>query len=391
MTMQKADMITTFSAPPKKSTVPALVKLQTTEILPGWKDQSVGGIGCVIDPAGLVLTSLHVLRNFESIHATLGNGDYYRAQVIVADPENDLALLQLKTPDSRLPVIPLQRTWNLSSGEKMIRSRYGLSLFLREKDQTMLSDLAREPDLFTEHTGGPLINSKGELAGMNFPVKRNHPGIRPAIPLLRLENILTKHLIPERFLNLSFGFIPRVSPRGRIFASRVFPDSPAHHAGIMPGMEIISFDGWDPKGDLLELSRRMIRVKAGQPVEIHVRGLDRISVAPIPFSQCSPHISMFWKLGITADTLTPANIPYFRPPVSSGVIVTSVESPMAAFRRGDVIVGWNRKKIQTIFDLKKELEHAPIGSRAFARVCSVVYDPEKGPLLVERVVPVMIQ
>ena len=149
----------------------------------------------------------------EKIAVTLSNGKVCRADVIAEDPENDIALLKLKDPPAVLPVIPLVRPWRLLLGETVIAvgNPYGLdgtvtvgilsgiNRSLADGNRLLFSDLLQtDAAIFPGNSGGPLINLDGCMIGMNMAVKRNAPGISFAVPLLRIENVLAKYMLPAR-------------------------------------------------------------------------------------------------------------------------------------------------------------------------------------------------
>ena len=390
-----------------KKASPAVVNLQTNSIIPGMKDSSVAGTGSIIDSSGLILTNYHVVKKTEVVNVTLSTGVSCKARVIVTDPVNDIALLKIKNPQIGLPVIPLMRPWKLMLGETVIAvgNPYGLdgtitvgilsgiNRSLADGKSVLFNDLLQtDVAVFPGNSGGPLINLDGCMIGMNMATKRNAPGISFAVPLFRVENILAKYLIPEHMLSMMFGIQPSVESDGRILVKHVFRGSPAHHAGIRRGMEITSFQGWDPKFDLLELCRRMIRLKPGEPVKIKLKSVGTKIVTPVPFEKYPAAVPLFWKLGIFAVDLDSRKAELLRYPFQEGVVVTGFDrSGRNMFRRGDVIVGWNKKKIRNVEDLKVEVQNTPIGTRAFVTVYSFVNDPRKGPFLMKHIYPVYIR
>ena len=396
VTKDKSDRILPTAAAIKKLH-PAEVNIQTTSILPEMADTSVSGTGCIIDSSGIILTNFHVVSKPELINITLRNGDSYKARIIVADPENDIALLKIENPQTGLPVIPFMRPWKLKSSEKSVP----IGDIYSPRRVIPVGTLSRinRPfanvfiDLLQNASSNALINPEGSLIGMNMAVKQDFQGIRFAVPLHRIENILAKHLLPERMLSMSLGFYPEVSQDGKIIVRRVYPGSPAHRAGIRRGMEIYSFQGWNPKHDLIELSRRLIRLKPGDPVNLVLSTAGNVTLTPVPFADCPAHVPIFWKLGIFAANMDHHKAAILRYPFHTGVIVSGVSrsSGIKMFRQGDVIIGWNKKKIENMEDLKKEIENAPIGSRAFVTVYSPVLDPERGPSLIKHVYPVVIR
>lgn len=131
------------------------------------------GSGSIISPEGLVLTNNHVIRSARggvvSVRTTAGGR--YTGQVIATDPKNDLALVRLNTTD-RLPTIRLSGVESIQVGQRVfaIGSPFGLSGTLTTG---ILSRIGRNGDLQTDaalnpgNSGGPLLNSRGELIGVN--------------------------------------------------------------------------------------------------------------------------------------------------------------------------------------------------------------------------------
>ena len=104
------------------------------------------------------------------------------------------------------------------------------------------------------------------MIGMNMSSYENAPGIGFAIPLTRIENVLAKWLLPERFGFCSLGIVPQWQKdelgQRYIVISDILPGSPAARSGLRKGTRIFSFNGWKA-ADLLALSRRLIRLRAG--------------------------------------------------------------------------------------------------------------------------------
>lgn len=131
------------------------------------------GSGTIVSSQGLVLTNNHVIRNARggvvSVRTTAGGR--YTGQVIATDAKNDLALVRLNTSD-RLPTARLSNAENIQVGQRVfaIGSPFGLSGTLTTG---ILSRIGSNGDLQTDaalnpgNSGGPLLNSRGELIGVN--------------------------------------------------------------------------------------------------------------------------------------------------------------------------------------------------------------------------------
>ncbi len=131
------------------------------------------GSGSIVSSEGLVLTNNHVVRGVRGgrVSVSTTSGKRYTGQVIATDPTNDLALVRLNTSD-RFPAVPLSSAENIQVGQRVfaIGSPFGLSGTLTTG---ILSRIGRNGDLQTDaalnpgNSGGPLLNSRGELIGVN--------------------------------------------------------------------------------------------------------------------------------------------------------------------------------------------------------------------------------
>jgi len=143
---------------------------------------SGSGSGSIVSPEGLVLTNNHVIRSARGgvVSVRTTKGDRYTGQVIATDPQNDLALIRLNTSD-RFPTIRLSSAETIQVGQRVfaIGSPFGLSGTLTTG---ILSRIGRNGDLQTDaalnpgNSGGPLLNSRGELIGVNKAILSNGGG-----------------------------------------------------------------------------------------------------------------------------------------------------------------------------------------------------------------------
>lgn len=131
------------------------------------------GSGTIVSPDGLVLTNEHVIRSASGgrVIVNMNTSKRYTGQVIATDRSNDLALVRLNTTD-RFPTVRLSNSENIQVGARVfaIGSPFGLSGTLTTG---ILSRVGRNGDLQTDaalnpgNSGGPLLNSRGELIGVN--------------------------------------------------------------------------------------------------------------------------------------------------------------------------------------------------------------------------------
>lgn len=232
------------------------------------------GSGVIVNASeGLILTNNHVIDGADEIEITLGDRREFMATVVGADPQTDLALLKV---DARnLTALTIAGTDNVMVGDYVIAvgNPFGLSSTVTSG---IISALGRENrtgganDRYEDYiqtdaainpgnSGGALVNSKGELIGINTAIisrSGSSAGIGFAIPTRTITNVMAqliefgevrrgrigvaiRDLTPELREGLGLKSI-----QGALVSS-VTDDSPAEKAGLKGGDVIIAFNGED--------------------------------------------------------------------------------------------------------------------------------------------------
>ena len=332
------------------------------------------GSGCIIDPSGLIVTNAHVVERAAKITITLSGGQSCEAEIVADNPLNDIALLKLKNPPPGLKAIQCDTSGKLYLGETIIAvgNPFGLDSSITVgalsgtrrrftyQGHVIFSDILQtDAMVYPGNSGGPLINIEGNMIGMNMSSYENAPGIGFAIPLSRIENILAKWMIPERFGLCSFGIIPEwkrdeLGQRSIVVAD-VLPGSPAASAGIRKGMRLLRFDG-QKVGDLLALSRKMIRLRKDDRVSLETPdGIFRLTVTALV--QGNPLVTAREKLGLDLTPSTPRLARELGYPVDSGLLVASrLAATPEEVRRGDLLLKLDSSAIHTPEDLASKLK-----------------------------------
>ncbi len=183
------------------------------------------GSGSIITPDGLVLTDEHVIRGVNRVSVTLPDGKTYTGQVIATENKNDLALVKLQTND-RLPTIPLAAADSIEVGQRVfaIGSPYGLSGTLTTGIVSRIGvngELQTDAALNPGNSGGPLLNSRGELIGVNksilTPNGKSNVGIGFATSATIARSFIAQstsgsnHIATVPNLSPSFTSIPKSS------------------------------------------------------------------------------------------------------------------------------------------------------------------------------------
>jgi S1-C subfamily serine protease len=165
------------------------------------------GSGFVIDPRGYILTNFHVIQEAQSIEVVLGDQSRYPAKVIGADQRNDVALVKIDPKGKALASLQLGDSSALQVGQKVlaIGNPFGFQSTLTtgvvsalgrtvQTSQTTFIDEAIQTDAAINrgNSGGPLINSHGEVIGINSAIytpSGTTAGIGFAIPINTAKNI----------------------------------------------------------------------------------------------------------------------------------------------------------------------------------------------------------
>jgi putative serine protease PepD len=174
------------------------------------------GSGFVIDPRGYILTNYHVVGGAQSIEVVLGDQSRHPAKYIGADQRNDVALIKIDPKGKKLVALPLGDSSSLQVGQKVlaIGNPFGFQSTLTtgvvsalgrtvQTSQTTFIDEAIQTDAAINrgNSGGPLINSHGEVIGINSAIytpSGTTAGIGFAIPINSAKAIANDLMIDGR-------------------------------------------------------------------------------------------------------------------------------------------------------------------------------------------------
>src|SRR5215475_3226885 len=165
------------------------------------------GSGFLIDPRGYILTNFHVVAGAQTIEVILGDKSRYPAKFVGADQRNDVALLKIDPKGKQLAALPLGDSSTLQVGQKVlaIGNPFGFQSTLTtgvvsalgrtvQTSQSTFIDEAIQTDAAINrgNSGGPLINSHGEVIGTNSAIYTptgTTAGIGFAIPINTAKRI----------------------------------------------------------------------------------------------------------------------------------------------------------------------------------------------------------
>jgi len=161
---------------------PAVVSIQS---------QRGNGSGSIIDPTGLVLTNAHVVRGVTIVNVILSDKRQFRGTVIASSRNPDLALIKLDGVTTNLPTISIATSNGIQVGQRAFAIGNPFGRFAGTLTTGIISRIDRDRKLLQTdaalnpgNSGGPLLNSRGELVGVNtaiFTTTSTNSGIGLAI------------------------------------------------------------------------------------------------------------------------------------------------------------------------------------------------------------------
>jgi len=324
------------------------------------------GSGIVIDEAGYVLTNDHVVRRADKIGVKFCTGtNVYSATVVASDPKSDVALLKLNAPPgTKFTAIQFARDDDLLLGETVLAlgNPFGLGGsvtrgILSSKSRVLPKEgepldipnwLQTDAPINMGNSGGPLVNVRGELIGINVAVLdqvQGHlaQGIGFAIPIRRVLEALSDIFPTEFVKSYWFGARVKVGTTPLLIAS-VQPQSPAGKAGLNAGDAILEVNGKAPKS-FIDFADRLAAGADSVERLLLKRGTGQKEI----IVQLVPEKSVFNagmirdRLGLNLEELTPQEAARYGVGAAEGFLVTGVEensqAAEAGLRRGMLVTG----------------------------------------------------
>ena len=257
--------------------------------------QSLGS-GVILSANGYIITNKHVVDNPDQILVALQDGAIFDALLVGSDPLTDLAVLKIDAEN--LPVIPIntRRVTHVGDVVLAIGNPYNLGQTVTQgiisaTGRVGLSSTRRQNFLQTDasinsgNSGGALINTEGELVGINtlsFSAGQglNSEGLSFAIPTPLATKIMEKLIRDGRVIRGYIGITARELPQIRsnnnninqIQGLRIFqvsPNGPAGKSGIIQGDIILSLDG-KPAVSAAETMDYVAEIRPGSKIPVQI-------------------------------------------------------------------------------------------------------------------------
>jgi S1-C subfamily serine protease len=290
---------------------PAVVNIDVTQrvnVRRGAGEISGNGSGFIITPDGFILTNSHVVHTANSITVNLPDGREYPAQLTGDDPDTDLAVIRIDAP--QLTHVRLADSESLRVGQLVIAignplgfqasvtsgviSALGRSMHAQSGrliDNIIQTDAALNPG----NSGGPLVNSAGEVVGVNTAMIRPAQGICFAIAsntaklvagwLIRDGRIRRGYIgvagqnVPIHRRIVRFYGLPLETG---VLVVSVEEKSPAKGAGLREGDLVVAFNG-QPVGSVHDLHKVLVGEQIGVSAKLTIiRHTEQLELTVLP-------------------------------------------------------------------------------------------------------------
>jgi len=274
----------------------------------GARQEQGHGSGFVFTPDGLILTNSHVVHGAKTLHVTLPDGRRMGAALIGEDPDTDLAVVRV--PASDLPTAKLGDSRAIRVGQLVVAigNPYGfeatvtsgvvsaLGRSLRSRTGRLMDDIIQtDAALNPGNSGGPLVNSRGEVIGVNTAIISGAQGLCFAIAANTVVFVVGRLIRDGRIRRSYLGVAGQTVPVARQFVrfydlhvsrgirvASIEPDSPAARSNLKEGDLIVGFAGHAVDGiDQLHRLLTDERIGVSTPLTV-IRGTERLEIDVTP-------------------------------------------------------------------------------------------------------------
>jgi S1-C subfamily serine protease len=277
---------------------------------PGPDEVRGAGSGFIFTPDGFALTNSHVVSEASRITATLADGRSFGAELVGDDPDTDLAVIRINTSEPHLPAAGLGASRGIRVGQLVVAigNPYGfestvttgvvsaLGRSLRAQSGRVIDDVIQtDAALNPGNSGGPLVDARGEVVGVNTAIIRGAQGICFAIAVDTVKFVVQRILQYGRVKRSYLGFGGQNMPIRRqvvrfhdlaaesgVLVVSVEPQGPAERAGLAERDVIVALAG-RPIASIDDLHRVLTdeRVGVATPITV-IRRAEKLALEVVP-------------------------------------------------------------------------------------------------------------
>lgn len=350
-----------------------------------YKRSSLGS-GVIIDgKRGFILTNQHVILKSKTITVGLKDGREFKAQIVGADTDSDLAVLRISSPKA-LTDITMGDSSNLMIGETVIAigNPFGFSntvttgvisatnRSVRTEDMVYHDFIQTDASINPGNSGGPLLNINGELIGINTAIYAKAQGIGFAIPINTAKRIVSDlirygEVIPAwigitvQDIDPDLARYLKASAIKGVLVKKAEKSGPASKGGIREGDIILSINTRDIISEK-NFQRAMIAHSAGEKIDITIWRNGNTKTFSFKTSVFPKELALdlaYNLLGISVENLSTKNRYTYKAMAKQGVLISDLnrQSFLARIgaRPGDVIRQIDDITIKNINDFEEAI------------------------------------
>lgn len=362
---------------------------------PKTRKTQAGGTGIIISQDGYILTNNHLVEKSKSITVRLADDEEFEAKVIGADPMTDVALIRLENAKLKPEQVarlgnsenikigewaiaigsPFGLDWTVTVGVISAKGRGGLNIGGGGPD--VQNFIQTDASINFGNSGGPLVNIKGEVIGINTAINAQGQGIGFAIPI-NIAREVSEQLkkdgkVSHGYLGMSPAELTSAKKealgldndvRG-VFVDQVEEDTPAAKGGLEAGDVIIEVDG--TKITAVPQFRTMIATKkAGDKVKAKIVRDNKQKTLEFVLGDRSEYIlsdssgrgvqqgSENW-LGIQVEGVNSQKARQWNIRETEGALVVDIDNDSPAenvLQPGDVIIEIDKRPVKDVKDFR---------------------------------------
>ena len=355
------------------------------------------GSGVIVSQDGYIITNNHVVEGADKVEITLNDKRSYVADVIGTDPTTDLALLKIK--DTNLPYITYGNSDNVKVGEWVLAvgnpfnltstvtagivSAKGRNINILDNDPSkgifpiesfIQTDAAVNPG----NSGGALVNTRGELVGINSAIASNtgsYTGYSFAIPVNMARKIISDLLefgtVQRAFIGVSITDLDAKLAKEKsineikgVYVNGLTAGGSAEEAGIKEG-DVITKIGEVNVSSVPELQEQISRFRPGNRITVTLKRNNQEKTLPVLLKNKNgntdvvekPKAEVVSALGATFEAISTDDMRKLG--IDNGLRINKLGAGKllsAGIKEGFIITSVDKKKINTVEDVKTALE-----------------------------------
>lgn len=366
----------------------------------------VSGSGVIVSADGYIVTNNHVVQDAGKINVTLSDRQTYTAKVIGKDPETDLALLKIDAKN--LPYLQYGNSDDLQVGQWVLAvgNPYNLTSTVtagivsakgrnidilpsdpRHKMYPIESYIQTDAAVNPGNSGGALINTDGELVGINSAIASNtgsFTGYSFAIPVNLVKKVVADLLqygmVQRAFLGVTIRNVDadiarmaKLNSTEGVYIDSVEPDGAAQTAGLKAG-DVIMKVGGQPVNDVPTLEEQIGKYRPGDKTTITISRNNQSMDVPVTFrnvdgstalvkpSDDKANVRTIDELGASFTTITKSQRQKLH--LDNGVQVTDLGDGKLSgigVQKGFIITKLNHEKVDSPDDIQRIIDNSSGG------------------------------